>query len=163
MAQPINRYIIISRQLANKNYFRNWKLLLIAILGLTACGDEYWSDNVDCSTCYTPKPTTGTVSISVTINPENRKVPIKIFKGYYKEGFLKDYSSAIALDTVTSSKYQIDLDVNEYYSVAVEYTENGKKITVVDGDKLNIYHVSSACDQECWIIKGGNIDATLKK
>lgn len=137
--------------------------LSFLVLGLLSCGDEYLFDDVDCSECYTNKPDYGPVTVSLTRNSENSRIPIKIFKGKYKESYLNDYSSAVIVDTTSSSSYSVDLEVNEYYSVAVEYNKNGKKVIVVDGDKLKIYKVSDNCDDVCWIYKGGDIDATLRK
>jgi hypothetical protein len=159
MDKSINRPEIFKRSYHNSS----WLIALVTFFMLSSCGNEYWSDNVDCSQCYTPKPTTGVLFVNITINAENTKVPIKIYKGKFQESYLRNDDQALIIDTVSIPYYQADLDVNEYYSVAVEYNENGKKVMVVDGDKMNMYHVSSACDQECWIIKGGNIDATLKK
>jgi hypothetical protein len=69
----------------------------------------------------------------------------------------------ILIATVSVSNYITDLPVNEYYSVAAEYMHNGKKVVVVDGDKLKIYRVSDNCDEICWIFRGGKVDASLKK
>ncbi len=138
-------------------------ILSFLFFGLLSCGDEYFFDDVDCSQCYVPKPEFGPVKVSVTMNSENTRIPIKIFKGKYEEAFLKNYESAVIIDTLSVSSIEYNLDVNEYYSVAVEYIQNGEKVIVVDGDKLKMYKVSDSCDEVCWIFKGGDIDATLKK
>lgn len=145
-------------------WFRKAPLISgIILLGLLSCGDEYLLDNVDCSECYVPKPEYGPFTITLTPNDENRRIPVKIFKGKYQENFLKDFSSAVILDTVSVSNYVTDLKVNEYYSVAAEYTHNGQKVIVVDGDRLRIYKVSDNCDEICWIFRGGKVDASLKQ
>lgn len=133
------------------------------MLGLLSCGDEYMLDDVDCSECYVPKPEFGSVNVNITINAENNRVPVKIFKGKYEEKYLKDFSSAVHIDTISQSSFVVDLKVNEYYSVVAEYTKDGKKTLVVDGDKLKIYKISDNCDEVCWIFKGGEVDVTLKK
>jgi hypothetical protein len=133
------------------------------ILGLLSCGDEYLLDDVDCSECYVPKPEFGPVTVEITLNAENSRIPIKIFKGKYEEKFLNDFSSAVHVDTISQSSFEVDLKVNEYYSVAAEYIKDGKKTIVVDGDRLKLYKVSDSCDEVCWIFRGGEIDATIKK
>jgi hypothetical protein len=138
-------------------------LFSFVALGLLSCGDEYFFDDVNCSECYTPKPDFGPVKVEITINAENSRVPVKIFKGKYEEKYLNDFSSAVHIDTISQSSFEVDLKVNEYYSIAAEYIKNGKKTIVVDGDKLKIYKVSDNCDEVCWIFRGGEIDATLKK
>jgi hypothetical protein len=132
-------------------------------MGLLSCGDEYlWSD-VNCDECYTDKPKVGPVTVNVSIDSENKRIPIRIFKGEYKESYRTDLSKAIQIDTLEEESAIYDLDVNEYYSIVAEYSSNGKKIIAVNGDKLKIYRVSDSCDGECWIFRGGKLDATLKK
>lgn len=145
-------------------YIRKLPLILsFLLLGLLSCGDEYFFDDVDCSECYVPKPEYGPVTISFTHNAENSRIPIKIFRGKYEESFLNDNSNVVVVDTVSQSSAIYDLEVNEYYSVAAEYMVNGKKVIVVDGDKLKLYKVSDSCDEVCWIYRGGVIDAEIKK
>lgn len=134
----------------------------ILIIGLLSCGDEYFLDDVDCAECYVPKPSTGPVKTDITINSENTRIPVKIFKGKYEESYLKDFNSAVFVDTISKTSFEVELPVNEYYSVAAEYLKNGKKVIVVAGDKLKQYQVSDNCDEVCWIFRGGKIDATLK-
>lgn len=145
--------------------FRGWTLMVLLLVPtLLSCGDEYLLDDVDCDECYTPKQETGPVSVNVTLDANNNRIPIKIFKGKYEERYRSDYSEALIVDTVSQDDtYIAELKVNEYYSVAAEYTHNGEKIVVVDGDKLKMYKVSDSCGDVCWIFKGGDIDATLKK
>lgn len=133
------------------------------LLGVLSCGDEYFLDDVDCSECYVPKPDYGPVTLTLSRNAENDSIPILIFKGKYEESYLDDFSSAVIIDTVAESTITVDLPVNEFYSVAAQYIRDGKKVVVVDGDRLKLYKVSDQCDEICWIFRGGNIDVRLKK
>ncbi|NJO69487.1 MAG: hypothetical protein HC830_09590 [Bacteroidetes bacterium] len=132
-------------------------------IGLLSCGDEYFFDDVDCSECFIPRPEVGPVNITITIDSENKEVPVRIYKGKYEESYRNDLSNVIFMDTISNQNFSVDLEVNEYYSAVAEYKKNGEKILVVDGDRLKQYKVSDNCDEVCWIYKGGNIDATLKK
>lgn len=145
------------------NYIYKLPLILgFLVLGLLSCGDEYlWSD-VDCDECYTDKPKTGPVTVTVSLNAENKIVPIRIFKGKYEERFRNDFSKAIMVDTLDVESVTYEFDVNEYYSVAAEYSSNGENTIVVNGDELKIYKVSDTCDGVCWIFRGGKLDAVLK-
>jgi hypothetical protein len=138
-------------------------LLGFMLVTILSCGDEYYLDDVDCSQCYAPKPTVGPIIITVSINSENQRIPVKVFKGKYSESFRTNYNSAVVIDTVSTTEYQVDVDVNEYYSVEAEYVADGQKTLVVDGDKFKIYKVSDSCDEVCWIYKGGIIDVSLKE
>lgn len=134
----------------------------IAIFGLLSCSDNFSLEDVNCDECYTDKPEVGPVTIYITPPHQGDKVPIKIFKGKYKESYRLDYSSAFRVDTLTDEKTIYDLPVDEYYSVEAEYTVDGKKILVVDGAKLRIQKITDSCDETCWIFKGGNIHVSLK-
>ena len=147
----------------NKLIYKLPLILGFLVLGLLSCGDEYlWSD-VNCDECYTDKPKIGPVTVKVTINSENKRVPVLIFKGKYEESFRTDLSKAVVIDTLEEESFTYDLDVNEYYSIAAVYSSNGERTIVVNGDELKIYKVSDTCDGVCWIFRGGKLDATLKK
>jgi len=52
--------------------------------------------------------------------------------------------------------------VNKKYSVAAEYIAGTTKIIAIDGTNLKNKHVRAACDKECWIIEGEDMNVRLK-
>jgi hypothetical protein len=130
-------------------------LFLPAILLLNSCeGDGFQS--VDCSECYNPEPDTADLFVRVTINGENPEVPLKVYKGKVEENRLE------WIDTTSSSSYYLAVKTNEYYSVVATYKSGTRTILAVDGQKIRTQHVTDVCDDDCWIIKGGRLDARLK-
>lgn len=111
--------------------------------------------SADCSECYTIKPDTAELIIKLTINDENPKVPIVIYKNNIEDNDIEFTDTAITED------YYIDVPVNKYYSVTAQYKVNEKTIIAVDGDKIKTKKIYD-CDEPCWIIKGGYINVKLK-
>jgi hypothetical protein len=133
-------------------------LILTGLLftGIYLSCDEYMGLSVDCSECYTIMPDSADITVYLTINHDYPFVPLTIYKDQVDDDRI-EYT-----DTATSSPYCRYVPVDQYYSVKAEYTTNGKTTFAVDGDKLNIKHVTESCDLECWVITGGVMDVRLK-
>jgi hypothetical protein len=126
-----------------------------------SCGDEYpWASQSDCDNCISPKPTSSTIIIDLS-NPEQR-IPVRVYKGKYDSKMEYDDTQLIYMDTATITPYNIEVPVNEYYSVVAEYSKGGKTYKVIDGSELHAYSIESTCNSDCWIIKGGTMDCRLK-
>lgn len=129
-----------------------------AFLFLTFCERQEPTDgSFDCSTCYQDEPAIGPLTVYVTINAENQKVPLVIYRGDIE-------SNAIEyVDTAFQSEYWVDVPVDAYYSVKAEYKDGEKTIYAVDGDKLKLKKNAKDCDQECYYFDGGYLDVRLQK
>ncbi len=113
-----------------------------------SCKDNY----SDCGNCEGFEPQYGQLNIALTINSENSKVPVEIYKGNPESSTL--YITA----TLSSVSNSIPVEINHYYTVKACYKSGAKTIVTVDGDDVK----SIACDSACWSVQNGNIDATLK-
>lgn len=142
-----------------KNIYKiiNIAFVFILISFLTGCDKPIVQDceNYDFSDCDLDEPEWGFLIIDVTINDENTKVPIVIYKGYMEDNIIEWE------DTATTSKYEIDVSLNQYYSVVATYKSGDKTILAVDGDYFEKKRVK-VCDERCWIIKGGEYNLELK-
>jgi hypothetical protein len=140
---------------------RNLTSIIIFIISLTgvflaSCNNE---QNVDCFQCVTHKPDSAYLIIYSTINNENPKVLINIYKAKY------DINSppAIAfIDTLKLSTQRIKVPVGYFYSVKALYKVGTDTVAAIDGDNLSITKVNAACDSVCWTINGGQINVRLK-
>ena len=130
--------------------------LLLFLLMLIACEKEFHSNAVDCSCCYTEEPEYDDLVITLTINDENLRVPIKVYEGDL-EGDREIYR-----DTVDTTKTWVYVELNKKYTVTAEYISDGKIITAVDNDKIKTRYETESCDESCWAIIGGYIDVRLK-
>ena len=134
--------------------------IAVCLIALS-CGDEYpWASQSDCNNCISPKPSMSTIIIELT-NPQQR-VPIHVYKGKYNPKMEFSDASLIYRDTATITPYNVEVPVNDFYSVVAEYTKDGKKYKVIDGSELRVYSIKSTCNEDCWIIKGGTMDCQLK-
>jgi len=132
-------------------------IVIIASLGLLIpCSCKDLVLFVDCDKCFSEKPTVAVLNIKVTINAENKNVPIIIYQGDIEE------SNIIEQDTISYSNYQIGVSIGEYYSVLVRYQSKGRTIYAVDGKKPRTRIDNNSCDNQCYIILGDELDARLK-
>ena len=111
---------------------------------------------MDCDECYSVEPDSGDLIIYLTINSENQRVPLTIFKDQVDDEWVE------YIDTAFSSPYYLYVDLNEYYSVKAEYKSGDRIIYAVDGDKIKTRFVSESCEYDCWVISGGIINVKLK-
>jgi len=122
--------------------------LLVSCLDTDSDEECYYED------CFSTYPTTGTLTVKVTLNSLNSSVPIKIYSGHYDDGEL------IREDTLYFDRQNYVLDPGVYYSVAATYqTENGE-IVVVDGDKIDV-ESRKECDSTCYSVTDAKVNCKL--
>jgi hypothetical protein len=131
-------------------------LLLIFLITCSICCEKERGWVVDCDECYSVEPDSGDLIIYLTINSENQRVPLTIFKDQVDDEWVE------YIDTAFSSPYYLYVDLNEYYSVKAEYKSGDRIIYAVDGDKIKTRFVSESCEYDCWVISGGIINVKLK-
>jgi len=148
---------------------RNFRLIVtiiisaITILLPISCGNEYpFASQSDCDSCFSSKPDVGPFQVDLSDKTLDQGIVVKVFKGKFTEKMQYDDSQLIFLDTARSTPYNVDVSLDEYYSVVAEYMVDGKKYSVVDGDKIRAYSIKSTCNTDCWIIRGGKADCRLK-
>lgn len=127
-------------------------LALIPLLFLSSCNFH----EVDCETCYQIEPDSSDLVVYVTINKQNLKVPLVIYKGK-REDNVVDW-----VDTAYDATYYLYVLLNEYYTVEATYKNGHKTIIAVDGDKIKKRTSYSDCDTTCYYITGGYVDCRLK-
>jgi len=110
---------------------------------------------IDCSQCYQVKPEWGRLSVVLTINDENPRVPLSIYIGNVEENVL-DWQ-----DTAFSKDYWVEVKPDRYYSVKAEYRNGSKVIFAIDGDEVKLNYTTTDCDQDCFYQSGGHVDVRL--
>lgn len=111
--------------------------------------------DADYSSCDTWEPYWGELDIDLTIDENNKNIPVTIYKGKIEE------NDVIKQCTIRTPKLYYEVPLDEYYTVKAEYKHEGKTIFAVDGDE--IYKSSrDYCDSTCWEIKGGYYHLELK-
>lgn len=136
---------------------KKWLFLILLLLGVISCERKFEFFEFDCADCYQDKPESGPLIIYFTIDAENEFVPYTIYKGNF-EDCLVEYA-----DTAFSKEEQIEVPVNEYYSVEAKYSSGTDTIYVVDGDRFKLKREDNECDKKCYYFKGGIVDVRLKQ
>jgi hypothetical protein len=131
-------------------------MLLIFIIGFSISCYNNRGLTVDCSECYSVEPDSGDLIVYLTIDSENPRVPLTIFKDQVDDQRIE------YIDTAFSSPYYLYVKLNEYYSVKAEYKSGDRIIYAVDGGKIKSKFVAGSCEFDCWVITGGIINLELK-
>jgi len=122
-----------------------------------SCEQQIFDFNINCDDCYYPKPDTAELIMNFTINEENPSVPYILYLGDIEDNKI-DF-----IDTAYSEKIYLPSKIDVDYSVRAFYKKGSQTIIAVDGDKLKTSRANDVCDYECWLIKGGILDLTLKE
>jgi hypothetical protein len=136
-------------------------LIFILFVGFISCKNEGTDVSGTCLDCVSEKPDTAVLSVKVTINSENPYVVLTIYKDKFDPA-RKDSAGYIELiDTARKSPYTIGVPIDLYYSVKARYKSGQKIIYAIDGSIFQAQQ-QSGCDNTCWQMAGGRLDATLK-
>jgi hypothetical protein len=140
------------------NFFRRGLLcckLSIALLlpsFLSGCEDSY----IVIGDCFTERPEEAEIEISLTINDDNRIVPINIYYGKIES------DSIIYNDTCQVEKVHVWLPVDHYYTVVAKYKSGSRIIRAVDGRKLRIVKSTQEDGSDCFKVQGDKLNVKLK-
>ncbi len=127
------------------------------LLIVISCERKFEFFEFNCEDCYQEKPEYGPLIIYFSFNDENDFVLYTIYKGKF-ENRIEEY-----VGTAFIIEEQIEVPVNEYYSVEAKYISGTDTIYVVDGDRFDLERENSKCDKKCYYFKGGIIDVRLKE
>jgi hypothetical protein len=139
-------------------------LISIYILGsfflFTKCSDKTGlASDYSCTDCNQEVPVNSTLTILLTINDNNKAVPITIYRGY----FVLNSSVNKVIDTIaTDVKFEIQMPVNSRYTAVATYKKNGKEVKSVDGEEFTTKDVADYCGVTCYKTLGGTLDVKLK-
>ena len=132
-------------------------ILVIFVLAgnYLGCETEDWMLTVDCDECYGAPPDSANLIVYLTINQENRRIPITVYRGSADEGII-DWQ-----DTATQSEYYLYSALDTDYTVEATYRSGAKIILTYDGDHMFLYDGGDECGAPCYIVKGGIFDNLL--
>lgn len=131
-------------------------LFLFIITVLFSCKDNTYDCENYTYDCNTQEPYEWEMQIEVTINNQNKHIPIWVYEGKFN-----DTSHLVYADTLTQSSTSIYFPLNKYYYAKAKYIDNGKIIYAIDGVFFKKYS-RLVCDSTCWYIKNKKIDVRLK-
>jgi hypothetical protein len=134
-----------------------WLLSIIVLIPFVlACGEKVFTENVNCSECYTPEPDSVYLYIDVTINDTFPEVPLVIYKGDVEDDQI-DY-----IDTAYSTPYILAVAVDQKYSVKAKYRKTSGILYAIDGTKIKTLLVTATCDQDCYVIRNDRMNVEIR-
>ena len=131
-------------------------LIIFSVFLMYSCSEKIFTSGVDCGECYQIKPDSADLAVDLTINDTYETVPLIVYRNEVEK------RDTEYVDTAYESPYYLLVPVNKEYSVAAEYIKGTEKIIAIDGTKIKTRHVSSECDEDCWIIEGDELNMKLK-
>jgi len=131
-------------------------IILFLMSLMYACSEKIFTADVNCEECYQEKPDSAYLIIELTINDIYDSVPLTVYKDEVENNEVE------WIDTAYANPFYLLVPVNKDFSVAAEYNDNKGKIIAIDGTKIKIKHVSSECDEDCWVIEEDDLDVKLK-
>ncbi len=130
--------------------------ILVLIIIAFSCDGGNSTIEVNCAECYVNEPDSFELEVELTINSVYDSAYLVFYTGNIESGKLSWEGWVF-----TPTFYHL-VPVDNDYSVKASYTNNGKTIIAVDGDKMVSRFMIDACDVDCWIVKGGYLDVRLK-
>ncbi len=133
-------------------------LVVLILLILTgSCEEKVYTGDVNCDECYTEKPQYADLIINLTIENRFGDVVVDVFEGELEN------NQVVATDTVYYSPFYAYVKANKKYAVRATYRKGTKTLSVIDGTKLKVMLVRGECDEDCYVIEGESLDATIRK
>lgn len=133
--------------------------IITLFLFLSNCRSSETDEGLYCINCRAEQPDSERISIKVTINSENPKVPVIIYSGK----FYPDRLTNIAFqDTVDMAEFTVKVATDKIYSVKAAYRSGKDSIFAIDGGWFETKKIVG-CQNSCWQLVGGNYDVRLKK
>ncbi len=130
-------------------------LLLLIITG--SCEEKVYTGDVDCDECYTEKPQYADLIIDLTIANRFGNVIVNVYEGEVED------NQIVLTDTVDYSPFYAYVKADKKYAVRAEYKKGSKTLYSVDGTKLKVLLVRGECGDDCYVIEGESMNATIKE
>ncbi len=133
--------------------------LITILLFLSNCKSSETDEGLYCINCRSEQPDSERISIKITINAENKKVPVIVYSGKFNP----DHLTEIAFqDTVDMAEFTVKVATDKIYSVKAAYKNGNDSIFAVDGGWFETKKIVG-CQNTCWQLVGGSYDVRLKK
>jgi hypothetical protein len=104
--------------------------------------------------CVTHKPDLGTLTVKLTINDANPRVPLALYRGDFEEGDL------VLRDTLSTAIAVYDLPVDQYYSVTARYITGRDTTLAIDGASIDTESTEYR-NATCWDVTDAEVDIRL--
>tara|TARA_Y100001972_G_scaffold129224_1_gene195400 strand:+ start:6437 stop:6844 length:408 start_codon:yes stop_codon:yes gene_type:complete len=103
---------------------------------------------VNCDGCFSScdsGPFFADLQIKLTINDENKDVPIEVYRGLYDDGILI-IQDTISDDDLLDGRVIYNLEAGLDYAAAATYNDGAKTIIAIDGGEMSLASTECDCD-----------------
>lgn len=138
-----------------RNTVRSKFLLFLGAVVLLLAASDCKKGYIYLGDCYSDQPDEASITIKLTLNDENYKIPLTIYQGTIDSGII------ISRDTVSVESYTLTEPVNRYYSAVAEYKSGKRIIKVVDGTKLDVSTSTQEDGSTCYQVTGDKLNLKL--
>lgn len=138
----------------SKKYFVYSILAAIPLITAT-CGKSNLF-YVNCSDCYSERPGVFDIELKITIDSENRRVPLTFYRGPYEDGAVE------FRDTAWISRPVYHLQTDTHYTIVAKYQKNARNYYVISGARLKTHYDETSCRESCYYVTGRTADLRMK-
>lgn len=132
-------------------YWLKFCFIGLIIVSLIGCDND--RDCAERLNCLPVRPVNGDLLIKLTLNSENREVPITIYRGDYEDKNI--FTEFIASDENT----RVIVPLDTRLTVAAEYKQAGKKIIAIDHARVTTDWYDCS---DCYEIEEGVVNVRIK-
>lgn len=113
------------------------------------------SDNcIPSGNCTTLPPTTATLTLNITVNVENPRVPVAVYFGDASDSLL------YFVDTLSTAVQAYTVDIDTRYSAVAQYRRGALTILAIDGDRTRLTS-SDDCGDTCYDVDDASMNLKL--
>lgn len=132
-------------------------MLITFVIVIIHQGCEDVTLSVDCTECYYPEPDSFNLIIHFSFEDGIDKVPFVLYRGEADKGNVDWIDTAY-----TSYIDDIIVATDMSYSVEAKYEFEDRTIIAIDETRVRTTLVSDVCSEDCFVIKGNELDVRLK-
>lgn len=125
------------------------------VISTSEAGYVFYDEDEDCRCVLDVEPDSYELTIKLSIDSKNKKVPLTIYNGNMENGFV------VYSDTAKTATVKIDLPLNRNYTAVAKYLNDKDTIVVPVYFKYDKSSYECA-NQPCWKVKNNVVSLKLK-
>jgi len=134
---------------------RYFFIIICIILMFSSCRSKFDDcTEQDYANCNTERPQTGRITARLTINSENRRVPVRVYEGNFEDGKL------VREDTISIKTFNYFLTPDTEYSMVARYLRDNDTIMVVNKAYIRVIRYRM-CELRCYDLDKPEVDLRL--
>jgi hypothetical protein len=134
---------------------KNIVIFIVLIMFIFGCKPEY-SFEYNASTCLPAKPLSFTIHPKITLDYENKHIPVTVYLGSI------DDNNIVIERTLSKEVTGLYLKTETYYTIVAKYIRNGRTHFVINSIEIEVVKNCEDCPDPCFYVYAREIDLRLK-